>query len=172
MPLPPICAAVPILELAAYAGYAFVAACASLAVQLITGAQQCARTRCSVAAAACRSTYDSRLMPCSAAHQQLVTTGRFLLLRLQATVRRTTQCGPTARFAALSSWCVLLVHALPVGKGWDFIEAAWAAKPAVHRSMHCAARPSPALLKSVASATHPAGAHDEAGDLPGGTHLQ
>lgn len=28
----------PILELAAYSGYAFVAACASLAVQLITGA--------------------------------------------------------------------------------------------------------------------------------------
>lgn len=37
-PLPWL-AAVPILELAAYAGYAFVAACASLAVQLVTGAQ-------------------------------------------------------------------------------------------------------------------------------------
>ena len=42
LPPPPRPAAVPILELAAYAGYAFVAACASLAVQLATGARAAA----------------------------------------------------------------------------------------------------------------------------------
>ena len=86
----------PLRELAAYAGYTFTAACASLLVQLLTGAWLGA---CVAQCTACTSN-DSCV-----AIQPSVPISRPADTPQAGAARHTTLCGPMAACAWLFSWC-------------------------------------------------------------------
>lgn len=123
-----VCAAVPLLELAAYAGYAFVPACASLLVQLLPlpGEVACWRDllQAQVHCLSHSPQEDSQpVLGCKCA----------LLLRLAAlqavAARHTTLCGPTARCASPFSWSVRagLCHPVQHTRGGGSLCVDWGA---------------------------------------------
>ena len=152
----------PILELAAYSGYAFVAACASLAVQLVTGAQL---ALCSVGTVWKKS--QCRVV---ASHQPDLLPACCQLLRglhnsPGCRQRRGLPCSMGLRLA--------LLRRVPGAYGERCLHKERQRCLALHlpgplSPLHLLWVATPASSATMAAA----GSHHEARDLPGGAHLQ